>query len=158
MKKESTGRVIKFRAWDTKAKEWAFHRVFRDQDAWKARGGGIDIFDLTDAVASPKYDNTKHIVVMQFTGLHDKNGKEIYEGDVVNVGPKWSDAQWEVKWDLYGFRLRCVRDFLTGPKNDIVYAAKDQTIDPPLHADLWEVIGDIYSTPELLERPRSITD
>lgn len=140
-------REIKFRAWDATEKRFIYSTLGR----W--------FLDITHHPDGHMHGDEEGLELeamatsdwMQFTGLHDKNGKEIYEGDVVNVGPHWSDAQWEIKWNLYGFRLRCVRDFKTGPNNDITYAPKDQWIDPPLHPDLWEIIGNIYENPALLK-------
>jgi hypothetical protein len=65
---------------------------------------------------------------MQFTGLHDKNGKEIYEGDIVKSG-NFTDSV--IYW-------RC--GFGTGEGQDFT----------PLDQNVIEVIGNIYENPELL--------
>ena len=67
--------------------------------------------------------------LMQYTGLKDKNGKEIYEGDIVSNNLK---EQGIVKWKGIGFDWG--DDFSKG-KGD---------------TDEIEVIGNIYENPELL--------
>lgn len=116
-------REIKFRAWDTRLKK--MYEVT-----------GIDL--TTDAW----YDGIRHhhshngrIVPMQFTGLQDKNGKGIYEGDIVN-DPLYVDRKYTVVWDKCLFRFKEIPNecWLAG-----IYA-------------LVEVIGNIYENPELLAK------
>lgn len=84
------------------------------------------------------------VELMQYTGLHDKNGKEIYEGDIVKV-EKVDLAQiiWDEDRMAWGIK----------PINDFYF-------DSPLLADNTdlelEVIGNIYENPELLKGANNI--
>ena len=87
--------------------------------------------------------------LMQFTGLHDKNGKEIYEGDVVtSFEDTFSKDDMQirvVKLCDGGFRMLYV------DKEDGVADWHDgHTVDEILSEKI-EIIGDIYRDPELLE-------
>ena len=67
--------------------------------------------------------------VRQFSGLHDKNGKEIYEGDIVTDGVGKYKIVYDLK--LAGYQPYCI--FRDDPEN------------------YCEVLGSIYENPELLE-------
>lgn len=113
-------REIKFRAWDGKSM-FNVEQITFNEAIWGCdKGRGVSI------VFQP------HIILMQFTGLHDKNGKEIYEGDIL-CWPKYegkkNQIRWVVEWnnDRAGWT-----DW--SPRNEA------------------EVIGNIYENPELLNQ------
>lgn len=84
------------------------------------------------------YENDD-IILMQYTGVRDKNGEEIYEGDIV----EWSSAKFEIKWLFSSF---CICNRKIG--NLVLEIGVNQCgIQNRLI-----VIGNIYENPELLEK------
>lgn len=75
-------------------------------------------------------------IAMQFTGLNDKNGKEIYEGDILTNGD--ADSRWTVRHlDDVGYYCLCETN-------------GDLCESHPMRTSHLEVIGNIYEDPELL--------
>ena len=88
------------------------------------------------------FDFDEKMIVMQCTGLKDKNGKLIYEGDIIR--DEHSEAVAIIEWLSYAYSLmahvRGMDDYL--PLEDICYALEVATP--------FEVIGNIYENKELL--------
>lgn len=84
--------------------------------------------------------------LMQYTGLKDKNGVEIYEGDILKEHPRYpgdSDKYWEVTYakDKAYFGMDSLDELHRG---DICGIWQ-------FYSNCLEVIGNIYENPELLE-------
>ncbi len=129
-------RIIKFRAWD-KAKNEIVIRNKREMSyfgpEYEISDDGYIIF-FSPVGQSPLGDNGEdRFVLMQFTGLLDKKGVEIYEGDILLN----NDYHFEVHWKEAGFFLKNIKD-----GSDWIM------INEHPHS---EVIGNTYSNPELLK-------
>lgn len=83
-------REIKFRAFDKAQNKMLSHEELDQLD----KKGVVHFMDII------KPDNKDGLDVMQYTGLHDKNGKEIYDGDVVTL---FTDSLCEVVFKRGGF-------------------------------------------------------
>nr|DAY13369.1 MAG TPA: YopX protein [Caudoviricetes sp.] len=92
--------------------------------------------------------NGEDVVLMQSTGLHDKNGKEIFEGDIVKrYRSPFFKAEWEYRIEIV---IKEEARLLLGRK----YGKNFWTIpfhSPFAKSDLLEVIGNIYENKELLD-------
>lgn len=128
-------REIKFRAWDGKRmlNNVGFH-PFIIQALWRDPDNGYKEGEDGAYIISPAF--TQYIL-MQFTSLKDKNGKEIYEGDLIEGHlfdkrvPTMGTVRYHVAHSCY------VNENLAG-------------LTPLSRIDAIEVIGNIYETPELL--------
>ena len=76
----------------------------------------------------------------QFTGLKDKNGKEIYEGDILRIKNSLIELEGEVIFDTIDLAFE-VYDKENDCKEMLWYTNKE-----------FEVIGNIYDNPDLLEK------
>ena len=123
-------REIKFRAWDKACK----HMINPgDKKHFKLYLNGS--MSIEDCWA------TQDIILMQYTGLKDKNGKEIYEGDVVLFGDNviHEGTHGKVVWHTTAF----VYQFIDGQY-------KDKCTDMVDSWRTYEIIGNIYENPELI--------
>ena len=144
-------RTIKFRAWHKVEKKLCPIDVLTTKGAFLIGvANGPD--ELTNGgkmiIISPKdgrFCMNEDIELMQFTGLHDKNGREIYEGDIVRF------EAWEQFHDIMRIDTVAVEYREYGFTPFIWHTAVgdgwyNYEIENP------EVIGNIWQNPELLSK------
>lgn len=157
-------REIKFRAWDKENK----HMLYSSSDGVLECGEGqhedvLNIWlDGTIEIANSERnyfpngigtinDSEKRFILQQYTGLEDKNGKEIYEGDIVK------SANWLYRVG-YG-----VETSSFGNASGFYFASNAPSlgkgfVDSTFNSLECEVIGNIYENPELLEHNKLLQE
>lgn len=151
--------IPKFRAWDTTNKE-----MFKDTFAITESGQVVTVEQgfVTD---TPEYVFVDNLVVMQSTGLVDKNGMEIFEGDILKFNDEWNDYCYEgyVDGTIEGINFveieRETTCFTFGKfqtsESSLLYFMRDEYLSfKDLITDKkfeFEIVGNVYENPELLE-------
>lgn len=126
--------IPRFRAWDVEFKELV----------------RVDALVLDEQVIKATYNNgnvvkddLKNYVLMQSTGLMEKNGKEIFEGDILSIETDEENVRVEVSWDskhaLFVFDSK---------KYNAKEALGELFEDNPYP---FKIIGNVWEDPELVE-------
>jgi len=125
-------RDIKFRAWDGKIMHDHESVVVYLGSGWLEN----ESFDCDSIHIKSKVDH-----LMQFTGLTDKSGVDIYESDVICQGGVNVPVIWNNKWGCWEL------EFSIHP----IEGGELQNLDFSDLCDRAEVVGNIYMNPELLK-------
>lgn len=130
-------REIKFRIWD-KANEI----IIQDDGHFYITADG-DVIGVNDDL-----DISESVILMQYTGLHDKNGKEIYEGDIVTAWSQGYCSRFQIKW-----RQESAPMWILYPawQNREFWHLQGSQQPDGSYQDLVEVIGNIYEHAHLLK-------
>lgn len=151
-------REIKFRAWDNKAKKWLLgyehsnlggFSMFGEMMLFNEWSSVVNRFILQQTDRKPE-----DLILMQFTGLYDKNGKEIYEGDILKytahngygLFPGRLTVRWIAESGCFGYSHsdQSFRHNYISP-----FTEHDELQYDVLN--YCEIIGNIYETPDLIK-------
>ena len=135
----------KFRAWDGAKKE-----MFKDTFAI-TESGQVVVVEQEFVTSPPDYVFVDHLVIMQSTGIKDKNGKEIFEGDIVKRdGIKRPEVVKFGEWidvDTLGFEEQYIGFYF---ESEYKGQKRLYSVESKFN-NLCKVIGNIYENQELLE-------
>jgi uncharacterized phage protein (TIGR01671 family) len=145
-------REIKFRAWNTEMKHMVFPSLEFGREIWpctykriiksETNENGDTVELILEMVSVDHILQSPEFEVMQYTGLPDKNGVDIYEGDIVFL--REFNRKYVVK-----FHKGCFKLFHADPKlNDMIWGTIERVEE--LGRSI-EIIGNIHENPELIK-------
>jgi uncharacterized phage protein (TIGR01671 family) len=150
-------REIKFRAWDKVSEKMLSPQDLIDREIWISPDGEVfDVHETHDYYSWIKFVKKPDLILMQSTGLHDKNGKEIWIGDIVkyqdyNTSDKrevLANVHWINSDDWSGVPfLYPFTNPVCGKYEEDGRTVVTNYITPPTAC---EIIGNIYEPPHLL--------
>lgn len=130
-------RDIKFRGWHKGDRDYKTGKLYPPTMMYDEKQGDILI-----------WARNQPIEITQFTGLKDKNGKEIYEGDILLVDDEYDKTKHSVVWGGNSYPA-----WTLDPELDTESNCFSEIVNGGNFT--MEVIGNIYENPELLNPKES---
>ena len=140
-------RAIRFRVWDKSIKKWLFGYDYKNLGGFSLFGETILLGEFFHEISLDKLSNDDY-AVMQYTGLKDSKGVEIYEGDILKLfeedcSREKFEVWYEVIYSAPSFEMKVIKSEIF-KKGTLIQISE-------CYLDKIEVIGNIYKNPELLK-------
>lgn len=143
-------RELKFRVWDTSQEDW-LHDCMLKETVFGCTSGYKHNSERGFAELHQNKDHLEYSIE-QYTGLKDKNGKEIYEGDIVKYLSYQKEYTGQVVFDFVddseGYYVE--KHYGWGIWRDDYNTSLGDYADNNMKCELIEVIGNIHENPELI--------
>ena len=149
---------LKFRAWHKEQK--LMSHIFTLEDLLEEQGISFYPHKISSSGLCSMYGHIEELEIMRFTELTDKNGKEIYEGDIIKdcfLRPFLRPQVWVVPYivslvSCCGWNARLI-GCIDENTNEFVRLRHQNRVQDEwvAHSKDYEVIGNIYENPELVK-------
>ena len=146
---ENNNRIIKFRVWNIEDKCWDNPSIL---EVWNDKGKLEPFQYIKSGKLDPIYTPIENYIIQQFTGLLDKNNKEIYEGDILELKNEesyldsYKHSKFIVKWN--GYYLAFFENIQLNIKS---YMGDDPYRFIKCFSKYSQIIGNIFENPDLLK-------